>query len=65
MTYREKKSRKKFTGRLPQVVDMKIARQRHKNQKFEKNGTYTVYKKNLPIDPKKSNFLARSLKIRI
>ena len=52
MSYREKKSRKKFIGGLlrmtcrlsvcgrPHPTDMKIARQRHKNQNFEKNGTY-------------------------
>ena len=52
MSYREKKSRKKFIGGLPQTIcrtkvcgrphpaDVKIACHAHKNKNFEKNGTY-------------------------
>ena len=55
MSYHEKKSGKKFIGGLlrmtcrasvcgrPHPADTKIARQLHKNQNFEKNGTYVKY----------------------
>ena len=55
MTYREKKSGKKFIGGLlrmtcrpsvcgrPHPADTKIARERHKIQNFMKNGTYVKY----------------------
>ena len=39
MSYREKNPEKSLWG-ASTPADMKLARQRHKNQNFEKNGTY-------------------------